>query len=110
MKVPRHRAVRPETTRFTGRPRGNRTPNLRSWKPALSLIELSTYGSTGWDRTNALPVNSRALCQLSYRGIERDVRGERTPREDLRIELSKTRLGEEDSNPHQRDQNPLSYR
>jgi hypothetical protein len=26
-------------------------------------------GSPGWTRTNNLPVNSRLLCQLSYRGL-----------------------------------------
>ena len=26
-------------------------------------------GSPGWTRTNNLPINSRLLCQLSYRGM-----------------------------------------
>ena len=43
---------------------GNKAaPDLRFRRSGAALV-----GSPGWTRTNNPPVNSRMLCQLSYRG------------------------------------------
>lgn len=36
----------------------------------MSARFISTFGSPAWVRTRAHSINSRALYQLSYRGIE----------------------------------------
>ena len=50
-RAPGHLSVRPR------RPAGDAVPDCASGD-----------GSPGWTRTNNIPVNSRTLCQLSYRG------------------------------------------
>jgi hypothetical protein len=46
--------------------------DLAALRPDALPIELpgmgSSFSSPGWTRTNNPPVNSRMLCQLSYRG------------------------------------------
>ena len=44
--------------------KGERPLNLR-----FRSSEAFSQRSPGWTRTNNLPVNSRLLCQLSYRGM-----------------------------------------
>jgi hypothetical protein len=57
-------------------------PGIRNATPPPDLssqVRRGVGGSPGWTRTNNPPVNSRMLCQLSYRGSrpQRLARGRR---------------------------------
>src|SRR4029077_4860236 len=60
---------RASTERFSVEP-SSVLPHLAQLAHHSSLSDLgAVVSSPGWTRTNNPPVNSRMLCQLSYRGI-----------------------------------------
>lgn len=57
--------------RSPGTPRGGKTCRspLKTEKPGSNLYVRPGHSSPIWTRTRNLPINSRLLCQLSYRGL-----------------------------------------